>query len=64
MIPFNVVIIIIVSQCLINLLGIWVLSKENKGKDDVIEKLSNQLRDKDAAARLYKHLWEAKEKHD
>lgn len=64
MIPFDVLICIIVAQCLCNLLGIWVLSKENKGKDDVIEKLSNQLRDKDVLARLYKHLWEAKEKDD
>lgn len=62
MVPLNLVICIIVAQCLTNLLGIWVLSKENKKKDTVIEKLSQELDDKTALARIYKHLWEAKEK--
>lgn len=47
MVPLNVVICIIVAQCLINLLGIWLQSNENKKNDKVIETLSNQLREKD-----------------
>ena len=66
MIPLNVFICIIVAQCLYNLFCIWLLSNENKQKDKVIAKLSSELDDKNALARIYKHLWEAKEneKHD
>lgn len=64
MVPFNVVICIILAQCLINLLGIWVLSKENNEKGDVIEKLSNKLRDKDAVIRIYRLLLKSKEEKD
>lgn len=62
MVPLNVVIIIIVIQCLINQLGIWALSKEKKEKDKVIEKISKELSDKVFLIRTYKRLLEAKEK--
>lgn len=61
MVPFNVVICIIVAQCVFNLLGIWVLSKETKKKDEVIENLSQELDDRKTLIRIYKHLLEAKE---
>lgn len=62
MVPLNVVIIIIVIQCLINQLGIWALSKEKKEKDKVIEKISKELSDKVFLIRTYKRLLEEKEK--
>ena len=58
MVPLNVFICIIVVQCVVNLLGIWVLSNETKKKDKVIAKMSEELDDSNALKRIYKHLWE------
>ena len=60
-VPFNIVVCIIVSQCLINLLGIRALSHENKKKDKVIEKMADELNDKSFLIRTYKRLLESKE---
>ena len=44
MVSLNVFICIIVVQCVVNLLGIWVLSNETKKKDKVIAKMSEERR--------------------
>ena len=60
-VPFNIVVCIIVAQCLFNLLGIFVLSNENKKKDKVIAKMAEELNDKAFLIRTYKRLLESKE---
>lgn len=62
MVPLNVFICIIVVQCVVNLLGIWVLSNETKKKDKVIAKMSDELSDKAFLIRTYKRLLDAKKK--
>lgn len=64
MVPLNVVICIIVAQCLFNLLGILALSNENKKKDKVIAKMSEELSDKAFVIRTYKRLLKSKDEKD
>ena len=64
MIPLNVVICIIVIQCLWNLIATVVLFMEKRGRDKVIENLSYQLREKDVDIRMYKSLIKSQEGAD
>ena len=47
MVPLSLVIIFILIQCLFNLFSTAVLSKESRGKDEVIENLYKKLMEKD-----------------